>query len=508
MANKAIKEILKKNEDRKVLLIEQYKKENDLEKKLQILYDLADSMSYQGIGKFSSKMIEAELLDVANKFEVELSTTYKSNHFLHVFTETYNIGGHTRVCERWIKNSPDSEIHSILILGQSKKEEIPKRLEQEVCKKNGEFIVFEKNDSFVNRALELRKIASSYDKIILHVHLQDIIPLIAFGNKNFTRPVILFDHGDHLFWLGVSISDLVVNLRTYTSNIAIKRRGVKKAAILPLPIEEPNKLSILSDEEKKRLKEELGFHADSKVILTMASPYKYLPFEKYDFVKTAIKILDGAPNSYLLAIGPSLKDHNPKWEKYWNDAVASSKGRIKPIGYINNDEVEKYIQISDLALDSFPFGSSTGLMDIGKYNIPCLTLATPINPLDSFSEASIFCYGEKELIKKSVRVLLDKAAAPQQTKFCAVIKEKHFPQAFTKNLQKIYQQCPKFHTINDFKEDKQKKVSAFEIFSLKLFFYNDNMPDPRNKKNFLVKRVSKFKKSFKKRLHYIKKIWK
>ena len=50
--------------------------------------------------------------------------------------------------------------------------------------------------------------------VILHVHMYDVLPILAFANGDFNRPVMFYNHADHLFWLGASISDLVVNFRS------------------------------------------------------------------------------------------------------------------------------------------------------------------------------------------------------------------------------------------------------------------------------------------------------
>ena len=45
---------------------------------------------------------------------------------------------------------------------------------------------------------QIRKIASGFEKIILHIHSDDLVTFIAFATNDFKRPVLFFNHLDHL----------------------------------------------------------------------------------------------------------------------------------------------------------------------------------------------------------------------------------------------------------------------------------------------------------------------
>lgn len=490
-----IKEYVYSNRVKAKALFEDYKNEQNLKRKSQILLNLCHSAVDNPACIFNSKEIEVELLKIANELNIELEQNFKKNSFLHILTISYKIGGHTRVCERWIENSPAEEVHSVIILNQTDLKQVPQKLKNEVSRKNGKFILLSAKSIF-DKALELRKIASGYEKIILHVNMEDPIPVMAFGSADFKRPVVFFDHGDHVFWIGVSIADLVVNLRSVTADIAIKRRGVRKNIVIPLAIEYPK---LIPDKEKIRKK--LGIAKNTKVILTMASPYKYTKFGGYDFIATATEILDRVPNSVLLAIGPSLKDDE------WNIAAENSKGRIRPIGYIANDKIDEYIAIADLALDSFPFSSLTSLLDIGKYGVSCLSLKTENGDFDSFNQAEIVCENQQELIARAVDLLKNKIS---ENKFYEIIKNNHFPEAFKNNLLRIKNNIPNHHQINDFARDDGGEFSKFEMHNAALRY----MVELKNKltakdknlqiaENYFAKFSRKIKNSFRKRLNFI-----
>ncbi len=486
-----MKSFVFKNRQKLIEIISCAKNESNELVKLDLLQKAASLARDCGI--FSSRLIEDQLLIIAEKHQVELSKNYEINSFLHVFTQSYMVGGHTRVCERWIKNSPNNQKHSVIIINQANVA-VPDLLREVVAAKNGQFLLQEQTTSPIEKALELRKIASDYEKIILHIHMDDIVPIIAFGTDNFKRPIIFFNHADHVFWLGVSIADLVVDLRSFAAKLDVKYRGTKNNITVPLPIDQP-KILERDIEDINQTKKELGFGLEDKVILTMASSYKYKSFDNYDFIETIVQILNKNPNTVVLAIGPDSTEQN------WQAGFKKSQGRIKAIGIIENDKIEKYLKIADLVIDSFPFSSFTALLDVAKYNIPCLSLKTPVDTMDSLIEGRVICFSQSELIKKASLFINKKI----DNQFYKVLVKNHFPEAFKKNLLKIYQATPKEHKVNFFIGDNQNRpLLGMEDFVIKMhnssFLIGGGSAILSNNKSFL----GKLKRSCQKRIFELK----
>ncbi len=443
-----------------------------------------------------TSQIDDILIKIANQNIIPLDQDFFPNSFLHVFSQVYLEGGHTRVGERWIKYSPNSQKHSVVITKQENMP-IPDLLKQVVKDKNGDFVVFE-NKNPIELALDLRKIANKYEFIILHIHMNDLIPIIAFGAENFNRKILFFNHADHEFWIGGKITTLVVNLRTFVIKINKQLRNIYRNVVLPLPIEKP----ILDfDDETLRTKQELEIDRFEKVIITIASAYKYKNFDEYNWIETAKKILDKNLNSVIVAIGPSMQNEE------WRLANKDTGGRIIPLGIIANNMVEKYLKIADLAIDSYPFSSFTALLDVAKYNIECLSLKTPINYLDSFLEAKIYCNNQNNLIERAIEILQKpKKNSCYTTKLYRIIEEKHFPNAFIKNIDLIYKTLDKSAIKSDKKNLMQKSkyvdedIMNFMIFNRKMKSVDQLLLQNHIKKSF----VAKFKNSCIKRIKEIK----
>lgn len=428
-----------------------------------------------GCGYLSSHVIEEELLKIAKDFQTIQNEKYQKGCILHVMTEAYETGGHTRIVERWIELSPNNEKHSVLLMNQNKKNKISNKLISNIDSKNGKLILLDKI-SLKEKIIKLREIASNYEYIILHTHMNDIIPTIAFGTDNFKRPIIFFNHADHLFWLGVSIADLVVNFRNYGEDININYRGIEKTRneILTLPQDITN--NAVSKIDKNLLKNRLNI-GNHKVILTLGSAFKYKKFNDIDFLIFADKVLQSCNNVVIIAIGI---DYNvlPEWiiykEKFKNRFIIQS--------VIPYQKLQEYFLIADLYVDSMPIGGGTAIIDALSYNIPILSLNSSIGQNDFVTESEAYCKTMDELILKTKHILLD---YDYGEKILNTLKTSFFKhndiKIFQQQLNNIYSKVSK-HSIYKFNETikldehmllliaayQKVKIKKFNLFFCKL----------------------------------------
>lgn len=286
-------------------------------------------------------------------------------HVLHVLTAAYDIGGHTRLLWRWIA-SDKARRHSVVLTHQRHLTP-PQPLRQSVERSGGQLHRLDARPSgLAQKAQRLAELASGVDLVVLHTHPYDVVPSLAFAPASeggaAEVPVVLLNQADHVFWLSRSVSRLVADLRPSARDLGVRRRGVPAAnsAFLPLPLQPPRRTL-----PKAEAKEKLGLAAHEKLVFSVALPYKYTALGELDFARIFAE-LARRHDVTVLVCGPTRDDAR------WRAAETASGGRLRALG--RRVDLSLFHQAADIYVDSFPFGSSTSLLEAGSYGVPVLTL--------------------------------------------------------------------------------------------------------------------------------------
>lgn len=338
----------------------QYLSIGDYESSVKAVFE-AGKLSYSyHPGMYTSYDAEIILLECS---KVLPSLDIKINFFgdvkskrkvLHVLSEGYSIGGHTRLAANWITKDTNS-IHSLITTWQS--DTLPQWIKDSVANSGGGvYSLALISNSYLGRAAALRKIAYEWaDVVVLHVHPYDPIPIMAFGIAG-GPPVIYMNHADHCFWLGSCISDVVANIRDSAEELTVERRGNANTAILPIPLlNKINKDSM----SKIDVRREFGIDKKSIVFLTIASEYKFNKINQWHFTEI-LKMISKIDNVVFLIIGPQPKG-------IWLDIINELNGKVKVLG--SQCEIEKFYNCADIYLDSYPISSMTATIDAGLHKL-------------------------------------------------------------------------------------------------------------------------------------------
>lgn len=333
-------------------------------------------------GAYCSPPLENMLLRIAGGLgAVALPPEYRlpdgglsRRRVLHVLTTALPTGGHTRVVERWIRNTMHNETHSIII--DSSGSYIPQWLRDAVQSSGGRLIVLNSPfQSLLYRAMILRQLAHEWaNLVVLHSHPYDPLPILAFG-VDAGPPVVLFNHADHVFWLGASVADVVADFRPIGQALSRQRRGRRETALLPIPLVQP-----MLEIDKRVAREQLGIDEQTTVLLTIASGYKYSPLGGFDFLELHLKVLDRFPDVVLLAVGPEDSGQ-------WAEAKVASGGRIRAFGV--QHDLGVFHAAADIYLDSFPFASLTSMFEVGLLDKPLIGLSNPVSMIHSGDDISL-----------------------------------------------------------------------------------------------------------------------
>lgn len=261
--------------------------------------------------------------------------------------------------QRWIELDSGHR-HSVALTRQF--EPVPTALVQATTRSGGRLHqVNQTPGGLLAWALRLRDAMRPADLVILHVHNMDIVPFLALAGLDRPPRVILLDHADHLFWLGASFADLIVNTRLSGATLCTTRRNVDKGrnALLPLALAPTQRKLPLAEAKRK-----LGLPERATVLLSVARAIKFQPLGGMSFADAHVPVLRRHPDTVLVALGPGGTVD-------WSDAILQLPGRI--LAFPEQSDTGSFLDAADIYVDSFPFTSITSLFEAGLHGLPLVT---------------------------------------------------------------------------------------------------------------------------------------
>lgn len=456
-------DLIEKNYKFSQILKECFFKEKNINIKLKLAKYYATYCWQNRVGFFQDLNFEKELGKISLKYEIntfEIKNTC-NGRTLHIATEVYSSGGHTRVINNWINFEKKDQ--DLLIIN-SEKSQIESWLKKTLKESAGKIILLQQN-SVLEKAKELFNIAQNYKRIILHIHPNDIIPILAFSNSSIIEKIYFYNHADHTFWLGVTINKCVLDLTSKGKELSLKKRGIINSEILSIPLEEKSSRNKVVDSNK--IYELYNIEKNNKIIFSMATERKYntiLDYNFFEFLKELSSFLIKY-DIYFLIAGPNLKS------KSWKKIYEYSEKRVIPLGALSKEKVKEIWEIVDLYIDSFPMNSYTCLLEAIANNIKCFSLKTPTPDLDCLKKIKINTI--EELIEETKKFFLHKNSYKEENiEINSELKKIHFKDGFLNNLKKIY-----------LKNDNKKIVNCRLI---NIFFNDDYENFFINQKNKLL----------------------
>ena len=166
----------------------------------------ATMASYRHPGALASPRLERVLADLGAALPPLPPRGAPTGRILHVATETYAVGGHTRMIWRWIARDP-GHIHSLLLTHQ--RVEVPAGLIEAVQRlgrrrgradRRGAGARPRADAARGGRRRGLRDRARAPDGLAARRW--------RFAEAENRPPVAVFNHADHVFWLGAAIADV------------------------------------------------------------------------------------------------------------------------------------------------------------------------------------------------------------------------------------------------------------------------------------------------------------
>lgn len=391
----------------------------DYESAINWIYFAATLAWHTYPGFFYSDEIETTLEEIGQQL------IYQKHHFtnlpslsnecsnkkkiLHVLSTAYLKGGHTRVVKRWIENCIQycpNQVHSIIITNQGKNI-IPDWLVKSVKDCGGQCIAFPENLTWMQKAYSLKSIAEEWaDIIVLHIHPNDPIPNVAFSSRDYDIPIFYYNHADHVFSIGMSISDIILDIRKSGQKVTNIERGFgNKSLLLPIPLIDTIPFLDRNRESRRiEARNRLKISPHEKILLTIGDEYKFKPALGYNFAESVKRILLTDSTIHIYAVG---LPNNGLWKRLSDE----TKGHFHAVGIITDYQIlEEYYLAADIYIESFPFSSLTAMLDAGLYMLPIQRMNNPSAPILSGDDVALdhlvsIANSEEEYIINTIKLI-------------------------------------------------------------------------------------------------------
>lgn len=352
--------------------------------------------AYRHAGIFASKELESFISEISarNVRPNPCGRTIEEGSTLHLLSRALEAGGHTRVVERWIGASPKSEKHSILITRGGVATE---KLKAEVAAHDGEIVIQRKFSSLLGRAKEILEISRAYSRVVLHVHMDDILPMLAFTGGGHSAQIIHFNHADHRFWVGASLPNRVIEMRSWGKAVSETKRGILNSEVVGIPLPDIGHNNQL---DKSRAREALGIPLNKKVLLTVGHSRKYLANTQPFFSDAVRELLSGHPERHLFAVGPEKK-----LDKNWRSLSSDFPDQVTVLSYMPKQKLDLYFKAADLGLDSFPMSGGTAVLDMLSSGLPTLSLKCATGHFDVIYNSIFYCETIQDWVAKANKLL-------------------------------------------------------------------------------------------------------
>ncbi|MDR9768893.1 hypothetical protein [Acetomicrobium sp.] len=170
-----------------------------------IWYD--DKLEYL-LSKVGKCVISSEMCNYERQFNKEREEHKK---VVYIASHLHDVGGHSRVINEWVDMlSGTFREQCVYITNVMNTPTVSPYIINCLKQKGVRIVQLPWYDSYVNRIKEIAYWIKkdSPDIILLFIHPNDIIALsavLSFDNRPYT---VLFNHADHVFWLGRNAIDL------------------------------------------------------------------------------------------------------------------------------------------------------------------------------------------------------------------------------------------------------------------------------------------------------------
>jgi hypothetical protein len=312
--------------------------------------------------------VEARVLQSKRLHLPDLST--KDGGTVIIASTLFDVGGHSRVVLNWMKAFAELKNHRLLITRS-----ITRVFRESLATQDIPYHLCE--NSGVDLINEILKYCSNAQRVVLHIHPDDIVTSVASRIlAKSGKSIIFYNHADHVLSYGISSAQLVCEISSYGIELNRRTKRTKAYCYVGIPIDFPDPKPSL----------ELAAPTKStKTVLSCGASYKYAPGNAFfgDFVDS---LLRARQDVTVLLVGPTGNEH------WWDETRACWGARVHFLGNVSHGDYINVMREADVYVDSFPVTGGTAFPEALLNGKPVAGLINPMqgySPVDELRSANL-----------------------------------------------------------------------------------------------------------------------
>lgn len=425
----------RKTYDQLVSVVRSHARRGDAERVLRTATVAANFAWFSPVGLLGDPGLERLVRDaVRGDGKARIDSARGEGRVLHVLSEAYAVGGHTRLAWRWIDRDPrPADVVLTMQRGAP-----PEQLRKATDRSGGQVYDLAKAfPTFLRRAEALRRLMDRAGVVVLHVHPLDPLPLAAASLPGPRPPVIYENHADHTYWLGLGAADVVADHRDAGRRLSRELRGVpeERLGLLPLPVD-----AAPTSSTRKTIRAQLGLRPSQVAAVTVAAGFKMSALWGDGFPDLLRRVLPQVPDLAAVIVGAGP-------DQAWTRLQSDFPGRVLFLGPVE-DAASLYPGM-DIYLDSYPLSGATSILEAALAGLPPLSLLVQEGFTESFHanspglEGTGYAMSDEDDYVATLRRLIDDRGFRQERGELARrrVAETHAGAAWSTALEELYERA-------------------------------------------------------------------